>query len=72
MRERNLKDDSVIREFLTDFEFKRKANRVLTSQSDSRRKPEKDLVEYDSYNRSTNDEKSHKGRVRILEKRFKK
>lgn len=72
VREKDVQTDAYIREFLTEFERQRKANRALASQESSRRNPEKDLVEYDGYNRSTNDEKSHSGRLRILNKRFAK
>lgn len=70
IRNRPVRDDAVIREFLTDFERQRKDNRDLAAKSKSRKKPENDLVEFDKLNRSTNDEKSHIGRIEILNKRF--
>jgi len=64
VRQRNSKDDAIIREFLIYFEQIRKINR--------QQKPtDNNLIEFDTYNRSTNDEKSYIGRVRILEKYFK-
>jgi hypothetical protein len=69
VRQRDSKEDSVIREFLNDFEQKRKANR--SERKSSRQIPEdNDLVEFDTYNRSTNDERSYNGRIEILNKRF--
>ena len=70
IRQRKAKDDVLIREFLVDFETKRRANRsggvgISAGESD-----EKDFVEYDKFNRSTNDLSSHHGRVEILERRF--
>jgi Protein of unknown function DUF262 len=64
VRQRNPNEDSLVREFITSFERFRKANR-------QQKVTDKDLIEYDGYNRSTNDEKSYIGRVRILERRFK-
>jgi Protein of unknown function DUF262 len=63
-------DDTVLREFLIDFERQRKANREIDSKSIRSHRPEKDLGEYDLLNRSTNDEKSHVRRIEILTQRF--
>lgn len=70
IRERKAKDGVLIREFLVDFETKRRASRsggvgTLADKSD-----EKDYVKYDKFNRSTNDMSSHHGRVEMLERRF--
>lgn len=69
----SIKYDNVLREFFVDFERKRKFNKAIAAeQSSSRGNPEGDLVEFDGYNRSTNDEKSYIGRQRILENYFEK
>ncbi len=72
IRQRMPKEDTVIREFLVDFERKRKANRALVSIPRPGKSPDRELVEYDGFNRNTNDVTSHQGRVAILEKRFAK
>ena len=70
VRQRKLKESPLIRQFLVEFERLRKGNRVLSSQPTASKTPDTELVEYDGYNRSTNDLASHEGRVTILEKRF--
>ena len=62
IRGRREEEYPYIREFLVDFERKRRINRNT--------KNDQALSEYDSLTRSTNDLKSHKGRVEILDKRF--
>lgn len=59
-----------VREFLVRFDDERRANR---QQSKGHRAAARDkqLTEFDRYNRSTNDEKSHAERIRILSERFK-
>jgi hypothetical protein len=64
VRLRKSKDDSLIREFLVRFERERKDNRAAGSDAE--------FVEYDGFNRSTNDLASHQGRLKILESRFQK
>ena len=59
-----------IREFLVQFEKARKENRQLITDNPQDNKIDSELVEYDAYNRSTNDQQSHEGRYRILKKRF--
>jgi len=54
-----------VREFLVKFEESRTENREATGVNLDRR-----LVEFDNFNRSTNDLKSHVGRFQILEERF--
>jgi hypothetical protein len=70
IRQRKTKDDPVIREFLVDFERQRKANRGLVSNPQSGKTPDSEFIEYDGFNRNTNDVSSYQGRVAILEKRF--
>lgn len=72
IRQRKPKDDAVTREFLVDFERQRKANRALVSNPQSSKTPDSELIEYDAFNRNTNDVSSYQGRVAILEKRFAK
>lgn len=59
------------REFLVNFEEERRTNRQLMSTSPKSKQIDHELVEYDNYNRSTNDQTSHLGRYRILSKRLK-
>lgn len=56
-------------EFLRDFEESRRSNRqnVGTHRTSA---VDPQLVQFDMYNRSTNDLQSHEGRIRILEERF--
>jgi len=70
IRQRKLKDDTLVREFLVDFERRRKANRATTPSGGATKTQNAELVEYDEFNRNTNDIRSHEGRVRILEKQF--
>ena len=69
---RNTREDNFhrVREFLVQFEKARKENRQLISENADSSKIDKELVEYDSFNRSTNDQQSHEGRYKILNKRF--
>jgi len=60
-----------IREFLLDFERARKAIRDATKAAGApAHKGDRDFVDYDNYNRSTNDERSYAGRIKILRERF--
>ena len=67
-----VKDDSMIREFLVEFERKRKLSRASTSDPSTRKQPDKEFVEFDGFNRNTNDIASHLGRMVILQKQFAK
>lgn len=58
--------DLFIREFLIHFERKRKNNRDLIKSNAPDNEIDKSLVDYDNYNRSTNDQKSHQERYNIL------
>ncbi|MEX2171503.1 MAG: DUF262 domain-containing protein [Pirellulales bacterium] len=59
-----------VREFLTRFEGNRAENRRLLSEAPRSRRIDSELVEYDNYNRSTNDEASHTSRIDVLQRRF--
>lgn len=59
-----------VREFLVQFEKLRRENRQLISSKQKDQKIETDFVEYDNFNRSTNNQKSYEGRYNILKKRF--
>jgi hypothetical protein len=69
---RNTKESSYhrIRDFLVQFEKARKENRRLMTTDPQHAKLDRELVEYDNFNRSTNDQQSHEGRYRILKARF--
>jgi hypothetical protein len=58
------------RSFLVEFEKARYANRKELRENPGSKHVDQQLVEYDNYNRSTNDQMSHEGRVRILVERF--
>lgn len=61
---RNTKESDFyrVREFLVQFEKMRRENRKLKS--------DKELLEYDDFNRNTNNQRSYEGRFNILKKRF--
>lgn len=72
---RNTKESArhKIREFLTGFENERAENRRLVQDDPSMlssAKVDRQLLEFDTFNRSTNDLQSHEGRYRILCERF--
>ena len=71
VRNTTAKQHSILREFLVEFERTRKANREKSGKGRGRG-IDKELVEFDNYNRSTNDQASHKGRFEILLKRLEK
>jgi len=70
---RNIKENQVpkLREFLVRFDENRKKNRRLVNEAPQSKDIDQELVEFDNYNRSTNDQRSHEERFRILLKRFK-
>jgi hypothetical protein len=70
VRSRTEVDDQFIREFLVKFERARKDNRDLVDSSPSDKKIDRRLLEYDQFNRNTNDLASHRGRIRLLEERL--
>jgi hypothetical protein len=63
--------DPNVREFLNLFEKERKANREYSSESLLSPVSDSELMTFDRLNRSTDDERSHVERHKILEKRFK-
>jgi len=65
-----VKSHRFVRQFLIEFEEARKRNRLLSSAHPQSRDIDRQLVEFDNFNRSTNDLASHQGRSRILQDRF--
>jgi hypothetical protein len=59
-----------VREFLIEFEDARRDNRRLISSEPQSHRIDQELIDFDNFNRSTNDEASHAGRFRILQDRF--
>jgi hypothetical protein len=70
VRSVQVKSHRFIRQFLIEFEDARKRNRLLSSAHPQSRDVDRLLVEYDNFNRNTNDQVSHEGRFRILDERF--
>lgn len=68
----NEKDYSKVREFINDFEKERKNNRRLVREEPDSKNIKPFLVEYDNFNRSTNNQQSHRERYRILLQKFQK
>ncbi|MGA7523416.1 MAG: DUF262 domain-containing protein [Acidobacteriaceae bacterium] len=66
------KSERFVRQFLIYFEDARKANRQLTGEEPRSPKVDRQLVDFDNFNRSTNDQVSHEGRFQILRSRFSK
>jgi hypothetical protein len=66
------KTQRFIRQFLIEFEEARKKNRILSSEEPRSVRVDRQLVEFDNFNRSTNDQASHEGRFNILRLRFEK
>jgi len=66
----DFKSDPYVREFLNAFEKARKANREKASDPSQATKVDSELMHFDRLNRSTDDERSHVERHKILEKRF--
>lgn len=67
----NERQQSSVRGFLVQLQESRLHNRMLLRDRPKSKRIDNELVEYDTYNRSTNDQASHEGRYRILLKRFK-
>lgn len=59
----------LVRDFLVRFEEDRKENRQRAASSGATG-VDRQLLEYDRFNRSTNDLASHVGRIKILQKKF--
>ena len=71
IRENDTKKDQYVREFLNAFERTRKANREKANEPALAAKADNELLTFDRFNRSTDDERSHMERYRILARRFK-
>jgi hypothetical protein len=64
------KSQQLIRQFLIDFERERKENRELSVEDPASRSIDRKLIDFDNFNRSTNDQASHTGRYEILRSKF--
>jgi hypothetical protein len=71
IREIDSSQDQHVREFLNIFEKSRKENRGKGDDTSSKTKLDSELMTFDRLNRSTDDQRSHEERHRILAKRFK-
>lgn len=65
-----IKSQRFVRQFLIEFEEARKKNRLLSSENPQNPSVNKRFVEFDNFNRNTNDQVSHEGRYRILRSQF--
>ncbi|MEH6517796.1 MAG: DUF262 domain-containing protein [Halioglobus sp.] len=70
VRDLDEEDQVLLRGFLVEFEAARIQNRKLLKEDPQNTRADNELVEYDNYNRSTNDQISHVRRHSILRKRF--
>jgi hypothetical protein len=70
IRQIDSRSDPWVREFLNIFEKTRKANREMASDPSQTEKVDSELMTFDRLNRSSDDERSHVERCKILEKRF--
>lgn len=70
VRESDVKQDPYVREFLNAFERSRKENREQAVNPATALKADSELQTFDRLNRSTDDERSHVDRYKILAKRF--
>lgn len=68
VRNRKSREFPYLREFLVRFEEDRRINRDRIRDGEG--KASNELSDYDTYNRSTNDGRSHEERYRILSERF--
>ena len=71
IRQNDPKEDRHVREFLNNFEKTRKENRDIATNTSLNSLPDSELMTFDRFNRSTDDQRSHVERHRILAKRFK-
>jgi len=72
IRQRSKDEYPYVREFLVRFERARKENRSLEDADPASRSINRKLLDFDKFNRSTNDLQSYTGRWEILEEDFKK
>jgi hypothetical protein len=70
IRQSDPKHDQYVREFLNIFEKTRKENQDKASDTSSKGEPDSELMTFDRLNRSTDDQRSHEERYRILAERF--
>ena len=70
IRQIDSQSDPYVREFLNIFEKTRKANREMASDPSQAEKVDSELMTFDRLNRSSDDERSHVERHKILENRF--
>jgi hypothetical protein len=70
VREADTKQDQYVREFLNAFESSRRENRERAANPSTASSANSELLTFDRFNRSTDDERSHAERLRILAKRF--
>jgi hypothetical protein len=70
IRQIDSKTDPYVREFLNIFEKARKTNREKASDPSQAEQVDNELMTFDRLNRSTDDERSHVERHKIIEKRF--
>jgi hypothetical protein len=66
------KTQRFIRQFLIEFEAARRENRRLSDEQPQSREIDRELIDFDNFNRNTNDQASHVGRFIILEAKFTK
>src|ERR1017187_3350914 len=71
VRENDNRHDQYVREFLNAFEKSRRENRETAANPSTASSANSELLTFDRFNRSTDDERSHAERLRILAKRFK-
>ena len=64
------KSQRFIRQFLISFEEARRLNRQLNTEEPPSAEADRVLVDFDNFNRNTNDQASHEGRFKILRSRF--
>jgi len=72
VRSGNEENYHYIREFLVNFEVARRKNKELIAEDPKSQQIDQELTRFDGFNRSTNDEGSHVGRLKILNERFEK
>jgi hypothetical protein len=70
IRQSDSKHDQYVREFLNIFDKTRKKNRDMAVHPSSKWKPDSELMTFDRLNRSTDDQRSHEERYKILTRRF--
>ncbi len=69
---RNVGADPNLRDFLDHFEWERQANRRLVAERGTTGDVDVELLQYDQFNRSVNDQHSLRGRYEILMTRWKR